>query len=57
MVRHYIEIDGQKFWTLFDTGARNSYIVAAPRLYCRRLAAKAGGDQRPASGWLMPASE
>ena len=26
-VREYIEIDGRKCWTLFDTGARNTYVV------------------------------
>lgn len=26
-VREEIEIKGEKFWTLFDTGARNSYVV------------------------------
>lgn len=26
-VRENIEVKGQKFWTLFDTGARNTYIV------------------------------
>ena len=26
-VRHDITVKGQKFWTLFDTGARNTYVV------------------------------
>jgi hypothetical protein len=26
-VRDYIQIKGSKFWTLFDTGARNTYII------------------------------
>ncbi len=26
-VRDYIQIDGRQCWTLFDTGARNTYIV------------------------------
>ena len=26
-VREYIEVKGHKFWTLFDTGARNTYVV------------------------------
>jgi hypothetical protein len=26
-VREHITVKGQKFWTLFDTGARNTYIV------------------------------
>jgi hypothetical protein len=28
-VREFIRVDGKKFWTLFDTGARNTYIVPA----------------------------
>lgn len=26
-VREHIDVKGQKFWTLFDTGARNTYVV------------------------------
>jgi hypothetical protein len=26
-VREYIDVKGQKFWTLFDTGPKNTYIV------------------------------
>ena len=26
-VRDQIEVKGKKFWTLFDTGARNTYVV------------------------------
>jgi hypothetical protein len=26
-VREMIKIDGREFWTLFDTGARNTYVV------------------------------
>jgi hypothetical protein len=26
-VREHIEVKGHKFWTLFDTGARNTYVV------------------------------
>lgn len=26
-VKAYIEVNGQKCWTLFDTGARNTYVV------------------------------
>src|SRR5713226_8978107 len=26
-VREHIKVSGKKFWTLFDTGARNTYIV------------------------------
>ena len=28
-VREYIQVDGKKFWALFDTGARNTYVVPA----------------------------
>ena len=28
-IRQYIEVKGRKFWTLFDTGARNTYVVPA----------------------------
>ncbi len=28
-IREYIRVNGQKFWTLFDSGARNTYIVPA----------------------------
>lgn len=26
-IRENIDVKGQKFWTLFDTGARNTYVV------------------------------
>ncbi len=28
-IRKYIRVDGKKFWTLFDSGARNTYVVPA----------------------------
>ncbi|HQU46094.1 MAG TPA: hypothetical protein PK867_24990 [Pirellulales bacterium] len=28
-VREHIKVDGKKFWTVFDMGARNTYIVPA----------------------------
>ncbi len=28
-VREHIQINGKKCWTLFDTGARNTYVVTA----------------------------
>ncbi len=28
-VREHIEVDGKKCWTLFDTGARNTYVIPA----------------------------
>jgi hypothetical protein len=28
-IKEHIKVDGKKFWTLFDSGARNTYIVPA----------------------------
>jgi hypothetical protein len=28
-ITEYITVDGKKFWTLFDTGARNTYVISA----------------------------
>ena len=28
-IRQMIKVDGRQFWTMFDTGARNTYIVPA----------------------------
>lgn len=28
-IREYIHVNGKKFWTLFDSGARNTYVVPA----------------------------
>jgi Aspartyl protease len=28
-VREHIKVDGHQYWTLFDTGARNTYIIPA----------------------------
>jgi hypothetical protein len=28
-IRRMIDVDGHSFWTMFDTGARNTYIVPA----------------------------
>lgn len=38
-IRKHIKVDGKKFWTLFDTGARNTYIVpsVASRLVTSKL--------------------
>ncbi len=38
-VREHIKVNGKKCWTLFDTGARNTYIVpsVASRLETSRL--------------------
>ena len=39
-VREYIRVNGKKCWTLFDTGARNTYVVpaVAARLATTKLA-------------------
>ncbi len=38
-VREHIKVGGKKFWTLFDTGARNTYVVpsVAARLVTSKL--------------------
>jgi hypothetical protein len=38
-VREHIKVNGRKFWTLFDTGARNTYVVpsVAARLVTFKL--------------------
>ena len=28
-IRQMIKVDGRQFWTMFDTGARNTYVVPA----------------------------
>jgi len=28
-IRQMIQVDGRPFWTMFDTGARNTYVVPA----------------------------
>ena len=28
-IRHAIDVDGKKCWTLFDTGARNTYVLSS----------------------------
>src|SRR5258708_5303129 len=37
-VREHIKINGKKFWTLFDTGARNTYVV--PRVASQLVTSK-----------------
>jgi hypothetical protein len=38
-IREYIKVNGKKSWTLFDTGARNTYVVpeVASRLATTKL--------------------
>jgi hypothetical protein len=33
-VKENIDVKGQKFWTLFDTGARNTYVVPEVAALC-----------------------
>jgi hypothetical protein len=61
-VRENIEINGQKFWTLFDIGARNTYIVPEVAALCSTSELKApfrsalGGKLRETSqGALLDA--
>ncbi len=37
-VREHIKVNGKKFWTLFDTGARNTYVV--PRVAAQLVTSK-----------------
>jgi hypothetical protein len=47
-IRQNIRVKGKKFWTLFDTGARNTYIV--PAVASRLATAKLGKPFRSALG-------
>lgn len=47
-VREHIEVKGQKFWTLFDTGARNTYVV--PRVAALLATSVMAKPFRPALG-------
>ena len=35
LIRQTIKVDGQECWTLFDTGARNTYVVPAVAQFLR----------------------
>ena len=54
-IRQPIRVDGREFWTLFDTGARNTYVVpaVAEHLLTLRLTqpirATVGGEAREAT--------
>src|SRR5438445_419550 len=54
-IREYIKVNGKKWWTLFDCGARNTYIVpaVASHLVTKKLAkpfrTALGGDIKKAS--------
>jgi hypothetical protein len=47
-VREHIQVHGQKFWTLFDTGARNTYII--PRVAALLATSNMGKPFRSALG-------
>jgi hypothetical protein len=47
-VREHIKINGKKFWTLFDTGARNTYVV--PRVAAQLVKSKLHKPFRTALG-------
>ncbi|SRR5216684_1993858 len=47
-IRKHIKVNGRKCWTLFDTGARNTYIV--PEIAALLTTAKLAKPFRSASG-------
>ena len=47
-IREHIKVNGKKFWTLFDTGARNTYIV--PRVASHLVTSKLHEPFRSALG-------
>jgi hypothetical protein len=47
-VREHIKVNGKKFWTLFDTGARNTYVV--PSVAARLVRSKLPKTFRSALG-------
>jgi hypothetical protein len=47
-VRQHIKVNGKKFWTLFDTGARNTYVV--PRVAAHLVTSKLHAPFRSALG-------
>jgi len=47
-VREHIKVNGKKFWTLFDTGARNTYVV--PRVASHLVTSKFHEPFRTALG-------
>jgi hypothetical protein len=55
-VREYIKVNGRKFWTLFDTEARNTYVVpsVAARLVTFSLPKIFRSTAVPKIGDLLP---
>jgi hypothetical protein len=47
-IREYIRVNGKKFWTLFDSGARNTYIV--PAVACHLVTTKLPKSLKSALG-------
>jgi hypothetical protein len=47
-IREYIRVNGKKFWTLFDSGARNTYIV--PAVACHLVTTKLPKSFKSAMG-------
>src|SRR5258708_84687 len=54
-IRQYIKVNGKKFWTLFDTGARNTYIV--PRVAARLVTSELHAPFRSALGGSIKESK
>ena len=61
-IREYIKVNGKKFWTLFDTGAKNTYVVpsVAARLVTYKLpktfrSALGGGIKKASQGAVLNA--
>ena len=47
-IREYIRVNGKKFWTLFDSGARNTYVV--PAVACHLVTTKLPKSFKSAMG-------
>jgi hypothetical protein len=50
-IREHIDVKGQIFWTMFDTGARNTYVV--PKVAALLATSKMPQPFRPALGGKM----
>ncbi len=53
-VREFIKVNGRKYWTLFDTGARNTYVV--PRVAAQLVKSKLHEPFRSALGGTIKES-
>jgi hypothetical protein len=47
-IREYIRVNGKQYWTLFDSGARNTYVI--PRVASRLATTKLPKPLRSALG-------